>query len=203
MCEDTVQWPGHAAQIQRGDEQGREPCLSSVLGTEETPELLVFGAASPRGLLLKGAERAELTVRLDDPFDGRRTERPDQFVLQIRDADEEPEVLHVGAGEVRAEALTLERANEVALLGRVAEAGQPEVGSPGTEPPQEPSDVLRTPDRDDRDALGVEGATASLGERLERPLIADAFDEDDGMSLHLRCSVVVGAAGIEPATSRV
>jgi hypothetical protein len=35
-------------------------------------------------------------------------------------------------------------------------------------------------DRHDPDAVDVEVASTALGERLERTLIADAFDEHDG-----------------------
>src|SRR5205823_6588208 len=102
------------------------------------------------------------------------------------DADEEPGLLHVGAGEMRTEAFSLERAQEVTLFPCVTEAGEPGVRSSRTEPFQEPSDVLRAAHGDDGHTLGTEISTASLRKRLERPLIADAFDEYDGTALHRR-----------------
>ena len=47
------------------------------------------------------------------------------------------------------------------------------------EPIQEPSDGLRASDRNDGDPLGIEIAAAALGERLQRVLVADPFDEHD------------------------
>ena len=63
------------------------------------------------------------------------------------------------------------------------------------EPLQEPSDGLRAPDRHDGDALGVEIAAAALGERLERALVADPFDEHD------RTRVGAGVSACEALSS--
>jgi hypothetical protein len=48
---------------------------------------------------------------------------------------------------------------------------------------QEPPDRLRTPDRHDRDALGIEVPASASGERLEGALVAEPFDEHDGTRL--------------------
>ena len=75
------------------------------------------------------------------------------------------------------------RAAEVAFLSLVAEARQLHVESLRAESMQEPPDRLRAPDRHDGDALGVEVAAAALGERFERALVAEPFDEHDGTRL--------------------
>src|SRR4029079_5527423 len=74
----------------------------------------------------------------------------------------------------------LESAPEVALLPRVAEAGEAHVRLRGAVEPEEAADRLRAAHRHDRDALGGEIAAAPACERLERDPVAHAFDEHDG-----------------------
>ena len=64
-------------------------------------------------------------------------------------------------------------------LPRVAEARQPDIEPPRPEPVHESVDRLRTADRDDGHALGVEMPAEAPGERLERTLVADTLDEHD------------------------
>ena len=93
-----------------------------------------LGASSLlRRLLLEGAERSELTLRVDDLLHRGGTEGADQLVLQVGDAHVEAERFHVGAGQVGAEAGPLEPAPEVALLGGVAQPRQPDVEPRRTE----------------------------------------------------------------------
>ena len=66
----TVQRSWHVAEVQRLDEHGRGLDLPAAVGAHEPPELVLGGTASPRGLLLKGAERFEVTLSLDDLFKG-------------------------------------------------------------------------------------------------------------------------------------
>ena len=117
--------------------------------------------------------------RAEDPLDCRRSERADQLVLEIGIAHVEAEPLHPRPRQMRAEASPLERAAEVALLGGVAQAGQPRFIVPLPDRVEDVADRLRAADRDDRDAFGHEVSPAASGERLERDLVADAFDEDD------------------------
>src|SRR6266536_2799812 len=109
----------------------------------------------------------------------RGAEGTDQLVLQVFDAHVEAELLHLDASEIGAEAGPLETALEVTLLCGVTEAGQSDAEPPRAEQIQEPSDVLRTRHRHDGNALGFQVSTASLGERFERELVAESFDEHD------------------------
>jgi hypothetical protein len=94
-------------------------------------------------------------------------------------------LLQLSATEIGAEARSLETAPEVTLFSRVAEARQLDVIPVGAEPVQEVSDRLRAADRNDRDAFSIEVPTAAFGQRFERDLVADSFDEDD--RVHILC----------------
>ena len=132
MSKHAVQGTRHAIEIQRLDEQGGPGLdLAAAPGSHEAPELFLCPPASPRGLLLEGAERCELTLSVDDPFDGGGAEAADQLVLEVCLAHVEAESLHVGASEVGAEPGPLERAMEVALLPGVAETRQLDVEACG------------------------------------------------------------------------
>jgi hypothetical protein len=179
MVKYTVQRPRHLGKIQRVDEQGRVLDLPAAAAAHEAPKLLLIRPFLPRGLLLEGAEGSQVALRVNDLFHGGGTESADQLVLQVCDAHVETESFHVGAGEVRAEAGPLETALEVALLSGVTKARQPDVKPLRTEQIQEASDGLRTPYRQDGDALGVEIPTAALSERFERALVADPFNKHD------------------------
>ena len=108
------------------------------------------------------------------------SERADQLVLEILDADEEPEGFHAGASEADAEAGALERASEVALLTGVAEAREPDVDALRPEHAEEASDGLSAAHRHDGNALAAEITPAEPGQRLDGALVADALDEHDG-----------------------
>ena len=62
------------------------------------------------------------------------------------------------------------------------------------EPPHLAADRLGAADRQDRHAFGIEVATAPPRERLERELIAHAFDQDDGHAASSRISSTVRRA---------
>ena len=85
-------------------------------------------------------------------FDGCRTERANQLILQIRDAHVEPEPFHCGAREVRAETGALERSPKDPLLARIVKACEPESIRWSTELGQEASDAVRTSKPNDLDA---------------------------------------------------
>ncbi len=167
------------AEIERIDEQTRVSDLPSAAAAYEAPKLLLSGPSPPHRLLLEGAERSKLTLSIDDLFHGGRTEGADQLILQVCHAHVEAECFHLVAGEIGAEAGPLEAALEVALLAGVAKTRQPDVEPLRAEPVQEASDGLRAPDWHNRDALSVEIPTTALGERFERALVADPFDEND------------------------
>src|SRR5215211_1442051 len=136
----SVQRPRNAAWSKRADERSHRRLPS--LAAEPAVKLRFRGSSPPRGLVLEGSERAELPVRVDHLFHRRRTE---------------------GADQAGAEAGALESALEEAFLRGVAEAGQPDVEASRPEAVDEAPDCVRTSDRHDRDALGGEVPTASLG----------------------------------------
>jgi hypothetical protein len=179
MRKDTVKRPGHPGQVERVDEQCRRFDLSFRLGTKETPQLLLPGPRSPLGLILEGAKRDEVTEGLDDLFHGGGTKAADQLVLQVGDAHEEADALHLGTRQVGAEPGPLEPAPEIAFLPCVTQARQSEVEAARTVPIEEACDVGGAPHRHDGNRLSSEISAAAPGERLERELIADAFNEDD------------------------
>ena len=179
MREYALEWPRHSSEVQRLDEQTGVADLAAAAAAQEAPELLLGGPSAPCRLLLKGSERLEVTLGLDDPLDGAGSQGPDQLLLQVGDADVEPESFHLRPREIGAEAGPLKAAAEVVLLCRVAEPRQPDVKASRAEPREEPSDGLRPSNRDHRDALGVKIATTALRERFERALVADPLDEHD------------------------
>jgi lipoyl(octanoyl) transferase len=163
----------------------------------EAPELRLHGSSPPGRLLLEGAERADVALRLDDLLDALRPEGADQLVLEIRVAHVEAEALHGRAVEVAAETGPLERTPEVTLLGSVAETGQPDVAPPRPELDEEASDRLGAADRHHEDVLGGEIAALAFGERFEREPVADPLDEDHGSQrvgqcIHGRIVTVLG-----------
>jgi hypothetical protein len=179
MSEYQVKRPRHSVEIERIDEQTRVSDLPPASATHETPKLLLGGPSLPGSLLLERAEGPKLTLSVDDPFHGGGTESADQLVLQVCDAHVEPLPLHLGASEVGAEAGPLETAPELALLSGVTETRQPDVKPLRAEQIQEPSYGLRTTNWHNGDALGFEIPATALGERFERALVADPFDEHD------------------------
>jgi len=154
--------------------------LPAPVRAEEAPELLRAGPSPPLGLSLKGAERLEFALGLDDPFHVGDAERADQLILQISDAYKETESFHVGACQRGAETGPLEPAPEVALLSGVTEARESEVQPLGTVPIEEASDVGRTPHRHDRHTLRIEISAAAPCERFERELVTGPLNQHDG-----------------------
>ena len=118
-------------ELQPLDEESGVEDLPAAERSHETTELSLRGASSLRGLLPEDPERSELALRLDDPLHLRWAERADQLVLEVLDADEEAEGLHISAGEPGAQAGALEAAEEIPLLPGVAEAREPAVESAG------------------------------------------------------------------------
>jgi hypothetical protein len=167
------------AEIKRLDEQTCVSDLPAAPAAHEAPKLLLSGASLPRRLLLQGTERSKLTLSVNDLFHGGGTQSADQLVLQVCDAHVETQPFHLDAREVRAEASPLETAPKVVLLCGVTQTRQPDVEPLRAEQIQEPPDGLRAPDRHNGNALSVKIPTAAFGERFERALIADSFNEHD------------------------
>jgi hypothetical protein len=175
----TIEWPRHAREIQRVDEQPRVPGLPAAVGADEAPKLLLAAPCSPGRLLLEGAERSKLALGLDDLFHTGGTKAADQLVLQVGDAHVEPEDFHLGATEVGAEAGPLQTAPEVALLTGVTQARQSKVQPPRTEQFQEASDVPRPAHWHNSNTLSGKISATAPSERLERDLIADPLNQHD------------------------
>lgn len=190
--EHAVERPRHLVVAERLDEEPRVADLSTPAAAHEAPELVLGGSALPLRLLLQGAESTKVSVRLDDLLNRGDAESANQLLLEIGDAHVETKPFHVAACEFGAEPSTLETAAEVAFLFCVAEAGQLQVESLRPESMQVSPDRLCAPDRHDGDALCVEVPTAALGERFDRMLVADPFDEHDGTRL-LHCKTVLNA----------
>ena len=175
----AVERPRHAREVERLDEQRGVADLPAAAAPEEPAQLLLDRPSPPRRLLLQRPERAEVALRLDELLHPRRAERPDQLVLEVALADEEPEARQVGASARRAEPDARERSLHRVLLPDVVEAGQPQIEPRRAVPAQVPADRVRSADRHDGDALGGEVAAAARGECLERASVALALDEDD------------------------
>src|SRR5207244_4298553 len=142
----------------------------AAAGAHEAPKLRLIASSLLRRLLLEGAERSKLTLRVDDLFDGGGTEGADQLVFQVCDAHVEPESFHIGTSEVGAEAGPLETALEVTLLCGVTEARQSDVKALRAEPFQEASDVRRPSHWNNRSALSLKVPTTARSQRFEREL---------------------------------
>ncbi len=179
MREDTIQRPRHTGEIERADEQGRRADLATAACTHEATELFCGGPSPPLGLLLEGAERHQVALLFEHPFDRVIAETTDQLVLEVRVAHVETEIFHAVAGEIDAEARQFETAPEVAFFGGVAQAREPGVTTTGAEDVEGAPDVRRPADRYDRDAFGTEVSAATCGERLQRATVTEPFDEHD------------------------
>ena len=100
MSKYQVKRPWHSGEIKRLDEQTRVPDLPAAAAAHEAPKLLLGAPTLPRRLLLEGAERSKVSLRVNDLLHGGGAECADQFVLQVCDAYVETESFHIGASEV-------------------------------------------------------------------------------------------------------
>src|SRR5205807_6938218 len=114
------------AKSEGDDEHGGGLDLPATSGAKEVPDLLLTWTAAPGRLILKGAVRREVSLSGDHLFHGRRAEAADQLILQVGDADKEANPFHAGASQFGAEARALESALEIAFLGEVTQARQPD-----------------------------------------------------------------------------
>ena len=179
MAEHTVERPRNAGEIDRLDEYSRVADVPAVRAAQETAQLRFDTPPSPRRLLLESAEGPEVALGVKNLFDRGGTERANELVLEVCDTNEEAQPFHIGPSEVGAEAGSLQASPKHLLLACVTEAREPRARPRGTEPSQEASHRLRTPDRHDRDLLAIEIATTARSESLKRNLVADPFDEHD------------------------
>ena len=196
--------PWHVGQVQRSDQIGRVSGLPAAAAAHPAPELVLDRLAEPGRLLLESAECLQITVRLCNAFDGCGAVSADQLVLEVSLADEETQSLHVGTGEVRAHAGPLEPAPEVGLLLGVAETGEREVPATRAEAFEEAADRLCAAYRDDGDPFRFEIPTVTLGQGLDRALVADPFHEHGrpGIELHAGKSARGGMGLTDEAEAR-
>src|SRR5262249_21071940 len=89
------------------DEQGRMFDLPRA-ASEEPAKLVLDRTPLPLWLLLKRAERRELSTRLEHGLDALRAERPDQLALEVGVADVEAQVLELFSRSRRPDADALE-----------------------------------------------------------------------------------------------
>src|SRR5687768_15216920 len=108
LAQDAVERTRDAAQGEGPHHERGVDDLPPGPGAQETAELRADWLSSPLGLLLKGAERGEVALGVEEAFHGRWPEGSDQLVFEIFVADVEAEPLHVVPTE-GAEAGLLER----------------------------------------------------------------------------------------------
>jgi hypothetical protein len=107
-------------EVERFDEEAGVPDLSSTSAAQEPVKLILDGTVTPRRHLLQRPKPVEIIVGPKNLLDARRTERAYQLLLQIGNAHEEAEPLHVRAREPGAEAGALQCPSENRLLASVA-----------------------------------------------------------------------------------
>jgi hypothetical protein len=179
MSKYLVKRPRNLGEIKRIDEKTRVSDLAPAAAAHEAPKLLLSGPSLPRRLLLEGAEGSKVTMSINDQFHGGGTESADQLLLQVCDAHVETQPFHINTSEVGPEAGPLETTPEIALLCGVAKTRQPDVRPLRAEPIQEASYCLRAPNGHNGNTFGRKIPTTTPSERLERDLVADAFNEHD------------------------
>ena len=85
---------------------------------------------------------------------------------------------------------TLEGPTKHLLLTGIAETGEPRALPFGPELVEKGSDAVRASEHDDADARRHEVDAATLGQRFDRNLVADAFDDDHRAQLGpLGCNI--------------
>ena len=166
-------------EVERFDEEAGVPDLSSTAAAQEPVQLILDGTIAPRGHLLKRPKPVEIVVRPKDLLDARRTERAYQLLLQIGNAHEEAEPLHVRTSQVRAEAGALERPSEDRLLAGIAKTREPRAILARCELLEELPDAMCASEALDPYARRREIDAAPLGERFDRDLITFPFDDHD------------------------
>jgi hypothetical protein len=118
-------------QIDRPGEQARVPELAPGAAAQESPQLCPGGPTAPLRLPLQAAERAEISLRVNERLDPGGADRADQLVFQILDADVEAQSLHVGPRPGRADTGAGQTAPDDVLLVDVAQACQSQASSSG------------------------------------------------------------------------
>ena len=131
--------------------------------------------------MLECAEALEVAVGGEHLFDSGFADTPDQLVLEILDAGEEADTLHLRAREPRPEACVFEGPANDGLFTRVIEAGHLDAGGQWLGLTEKRPDRVRASELDDPNPFGGEAHAAARGQRLERGLVAHPFDNHDAL----------------------
>jgi hypothetical protein len=217
MGEDAVERRGNMVEVERLDEEPGIQDLAPSAAAQEPVELLFAGAIAPRRHLLQRPKTVQIVVGPKDLLDPRRTERADQLLLQVGDAHEEAEPLHVRTREPGAEAGALEGSTKHVLLTGIAEPCEPQAIPAGAELLEELPDAMCASEALDPNARGCKVDTAPLGEGLDCHLVTLPFDDHHGAQfVPVGCHIhpftkqsrknplgggsEVGGTGLEPVT---
>jgi hypothetical protein len=180
MGEDAVERPRNMIEIERLDKEAGVPDLAPSAAAQEPMKLLLDGAVPPRLHLLERPKPVEIVVGPKDLLDPRRTERAYQLLLQIGDAHEEAEPLHVRTREPGAETGALQCPSEDRFLAGIVQTREPHTILAYTETLEELPDAMGASEAFDANAHCREVDAAPLGERFDRDLVALPFDDHHG-----------------------
>ena len=168
--EQMVERGGYAVLVQRLDEHPPVVDLAALLRAEEAPQLLLRGAVPLCGLAHERLEGTQVALRPDEFFHACRAQRTDEFVLQVRRADEELLVCRPVA---------LQGAGVVGTLPLVAESRETEAQAGRPEETGEASDAHRAAHRQDADSFGRQVPAPARGQCVDRCDVARPFEQDD------------------------
>lgn len=130
---------------------------------------------------MHAAERAEIALRVEEFLGQGNTNRADKLLLQILDAHMKAQTLQVGTRSGRANIGHGKASTDDSLLRGITQSSQSDACPLRPELHQVTGDPTGPADRKDRDAFRIEVTATADRQRLKRDLVADAFDEDDGM----------------------
>src|SRR4051812_44030546 len=172
-CEETVERPRDAPEVERFHQQDGVPLLAVP---HEAVQLILERPGAVRGLPLVRPERAQLALLREHALHAVRPHRPRQLVLEIARAGIEPGPLELTA------VAAPERAQEMPLLPDVVEPREP-----GAAVLREGAWQVAVPaHRHDRDAVRLEVAAEAASKRLDGAAVTRALDENDPACLHER-----------------
>jgi hypothetical protein len=130
-------------------------------------------------LHLETPERTDLALCGDDLLDRCRPERTDHFVFKVLAASIEPEALGIASTRSRDQHACRYRAQKVSFFGKVVQARQPQPKPLHAKADGKRVRVRGAPDRQNDDAHGLEVQPNAGSQRLDRGLVAPAFDKHD------------------------
>lgn len=165
--------------MKRQDKEAGVAEVASSASTQPSVHLRLEGLPAPGWLILQRSEGAEVTLGIKKVFDRRPSRGSDQFLLQVVDADEKAELLHLWPIEWRAQVRGRQSMPKVIFFACVTHAGDREVRSLRAEADEMTSNRVSAADRYDDDSLCVEIAATATGHRLECNLIAYPLDQYD------------------------